>query len=132
MVMPALPLPECSEENIVNDLTIEHITDHCSVGFAPHGIDCKIETELSTETIACQTKLDGSSPHQFAQVFKAAGKKNPDILSCKEVQQDHKNLKERLAAAVKEIRQLERKGVWTWCPKSKADSQQIIPHTWVF
>ena len=123
---------KCSEENIVDNLTIEHVANHCSAHFALRGINCKIETEPSTETIACPTKLDKLSPHQFARVFKAAGKKNPDILSCKEVQQDCKNLKEWLAEALKEIRQLERNGVWTECMKSKADGQQVIPCTWVF
>ena len=85
-------------------MTIEHIADHCSMHFAAHGIDCEIETELSTKTIACLTKLDKLSPHQFAQAFKAAGEKNPNILSHEEAQKDHKNLKEWLAAALKEIR----------------------------
>ena len=119
-------LAECSEENIVDDLTIEHIVNHCSVCFALHGIDCKIETKPSTETIACLTKLDKLSPCHFAQALNAAGKKNLGILSHEEVQQDCKNLKEWSAAALKEIRQLEQKGVWTECPKSEADSQQII------
>ena len=94
---------ECSEENIVNNLTIKHIADHCSVHFASHGIHCKIETKSSTKTIACPTKRDKLSPHQFIQVFKAAGEKNPDILLHKEVQRDCKNLKEWLAAALKEM-----------------------------
>ena len=123
---------DCSEENIVDDTTIEHIANHCSVHFAAYGIDCEIETELSTETIACLTKLNELSPHQFAQVFKAAGGKNPDILSHKEVHGDYENLKEWLAAALKEIRQPERKGVWTECLKSEAKGQQTIPCTWVF
>ena len=113
-------------------MTIEHIANCCIVHFALHGIDCEIETKLPTETVACLTKLDKLSPHQFAQVFEAAGEKNPDILSCDEVQQDCKNLKEWSAAALKEIRQLERKGVWTECLKSKPNGQQIIPCTWVF
>ena len=74
-------LAGCSDENFINNLTIEHVANHCSVHFASHGIDCEIETKLSAETIACLTKLDKLSPHQFAQVFKAAGEKNPDILS---------------------------------------------------
>ena len=123
---------ECSEENLVNDLTIKHIANHCGMHFAAHGIDCEIETELSAKTVACLTKLDELSPHQFSQAFKAAGEKNPDILSCQEVQRDCENLKEWPAAALKEIRQLERKGVWTECLKSKAKGQQIIPCTWVF
>ena len=78
-------LAECSEETIVDDLTIEHLAKHCSVCLASHGIDCEIETELSAEAVACLTKLDELPPHQFAQVFKAAGETNPDILSCEEV-----------------------------------------------
>ena len=125
-------LAKCSEENFINDLTIEHVSNHCSAHFVTHGINCKIGTELFTETIACLTKLNKLSPHQFAQVFKAAGEKKPDVLSHREVQRDHKNLKEWLAAALKEIRQLERKGVWTECLKSKANGEQIIPCTWAF
>ena len=87
---------------------------------------------MSTKTIACLTKLDKLSPHQFAQVFKAAGKTNPDILSHKEVHQDCDNIKKWLAAAKKEIEQLEQKGTWTECLKSKANGEQIIPCTWVF
>ena len=71
-------------------------------------------------------------PHQFAQVFKAAKKKNPDILSYDEAMRDYKNLKNWLAAALKEIKQLEVKGVWTKCHKSEAGNEQIIPCTWVF
>ena len=92
---------KCSEETIVDGLTIKHIANHCSAHFALHGIDCEIETKLSAETIACPTKLNKSSPHQFAQVFKAAGETNPDILSCKEVHQDCDNIKKWLAAARK-------------------------------
>ena len=125
-------LAECSEETIVDDLTIEHIAKHCSVHFASHGIDCEIETEVSAETVACLTKLDELNPHQFAQVFKAAGKTNPDILSHEEVHRDCDNIKKWLAAARKEIEQLEQKGTWTECLKSEADGQQIIPCTWVF
>ena len=33
---------------------------------------------------------------------------------------------------MKEIRQLERKGVWTECLKSEVKGQQMIPCTWVF
>merc|ERR1739836_153889 len=45
---------------------------------------------------------------------------------------DHENLKDWLASASKEIRQLEKKGVWRECRKSDAKGQQIIPCTWVF
>ena len=63
-------LAECSEENVVNNLTIKHIANHCSAHFALHGIDCEIETKLSAETIACLTKINKLSPHQFTQAFK--------------------------------------------------------------
>ena len=92
-------------------------------GPSVHHASCMMCMHLgpSTETIACLTKLNELSPHQFAQAFKAAGEKNPDVPSHEEVQRDCKNLKEWLAAALKEIRQLERKGsVWTECLKSEA------------
>ena len=116
----------------MDDLAIKHLAKHCSVHFESCRIDCKIETELSTETIACPTKLNESSPHQFAQVFKAAGKTNPDILSHEEVHQDCDNIKKWSAAARKEIEQLKQKGTWTECLKSKANGEQIILCTWVF
>ena len=55
-------------------------------------------------------KLDKPQPHQFAQVFKAAKKKNPDILSFNKAMCNYGNLKAWLAAALKEIKQLEGKG----------------------
>ena len=125
-------LAKFSEETIVDNLTIEHIANHCSVHFALHGIDCEIETKLSAKTITCLTKLNKLSPHQFAQVFKAAGETNPDILSCKEVHQDHDNIKKWLAVARKETEQVKQKGTWTECLKSEANGEQIIPCTWVF
>ena len=75
-------------------LTTEHIANQCCVCFASHGSNCEIETELSSETVVCLTKLNKLSPHQFAQVFKAAGEKNPDILLHEEAQREHNNLKE--------------------------------------
>ena len=125
-------LAEQSEESLVDNLTIKHIANQCCAHFVSYRIDCEVEANLSQETIACLTKLDQLNPHQFAQVFKAAGKKNPDILTYEEVQQDYDNLKEWLAAALKEIRQLEGKKVWVECRKSEAKGQQIIPCTWVF
>ena len=78
-------------------------------------------------------KLDKPQPHQFAQVFKAAKKKNPNILSYNKAMRNYNYLKDWLAAALKEIKQLEGKGVWVEChKKSEADSEQIIPCTWVF
>ena len=97
-------LAECSEENPVDNLTIKHIANQCCVCFASCGIDCEKEAELSCETITCLTKLNKSSPHQFAQVFKATCEKNVNILLHEEVQRDCDILKEWLAAAPKEIR----------------------------
>ena len=45
---------------------------------------------------------------------------------------DYKNLKEWLAAALKEIRALESKACWVECLKSEAGDEPIIPCTWVF
>ena len=113
----------------MDDLTIEHLAKHCSAHLASCGIDCEIETELSAETIACLTKLDELSPHQFAQVFKAAGETNPDILSCEEAHQDCDNIKKWLAAARKEIEQLEQKGTWTECLSGSTIECHLCGHT---
>ena len=91
-----------------------------------------MDCALSVETINCFQKLDELRPHQFAQVFKAAKKMNLDILLYDEATRDYKNLKDWLAAALKEIKQLKGKGVWTECLKSEAGSGQIVPCTWVF
>ena len=125
-------LAECSEENLEDKMTIEHIANQCCVHFASCRINCEIETKLSSETVACLNELNKLSPHQFAQVFKAAGEENPNILLHEEVQRDCNNLKEWSAAAPKEIRQLKRKGVWTECLESEADGEQIIPCTFLF
>ena len=100
--------------------------------FASQGVSCKMETELSPSAMAHPAKLDHLSPHQCAQAFKAASEKNLNIPLHEEVQRDCNNLKEWLAAALKEMRQLERKGVWTECLKSEAKGEQIIPCTWAF
>ena len=121
-----------TEGPLVEDLTIQHIANHCSVFLALYGIDCEVDCALSVETINCFQKLNELMPHQFAQVFKAAKKKNPDILSYDEAMCDYKNLKDWLAAALKEIKQLEGKGVWTECHKLEAGNEQIVPCTWVF
>ena len=110
-------------------MTIENIANQCCVCFASCHIDCWIETKLSSETVACLTKLDKPSLHQFAQVFETAGKKNSVILLHKEAQRDCNNLKEWFVAALEEIRQLERKGAWTECLNSEANGKQIIPCT---
>ena len=46
------------------------------------------------------------TPYQFTQVFKAAAKRDPDTLSFDEAMIDLEHLKEWLAAAAKEIKQL--------------------------
>ena len=106
-----------TEEPFVDNLIIEHIANQCSVYFASYGINCNIQGDLSKMTVQCLQKLDKMQPHQFAQVFKAAKKSNPDIFSYDEAMRDHENLKDWLAAALKEIKQLEGKGVRVQCLK---------------
>ena len=91
---------KCSELNLIENSTIDHVANHCSTCIASCGINCEIETELSTETVACLTKLDKLSLHQFAQVFKAAGEKIPNILSHEEVQRDFKKKSDSLKEKV--------------------------------
>ena len=121
-----------SEEPLVDNLTIEHIANQCSVYLSSFGMECEMDADFSPEIVACLTKLDELPPHAFAQVFKAANKKNPDILSYDEVLNDYDNLQSWLAAALKEIKQLEDKKVWVECRKDEANGQQIVPCTWVF
>ena len=121
-----------AEEELVNQETIEHIANHCQIYLALYGIKQEREADLDEEAIVCLARLDELNPHQFAQVFKAAKGKNLDILSYEEAMSDYENLKDWLASALKEIRQLEKKGVWVECKKSEAKGQQIIPCTWVF
>ena len=116
----------------MEDLTLQHIANQCSVYFASYGIYCEVDCALSKEAISCFQKLDELLPHQFAQVFKVAKKKNPDILSYDKAMRDYNNPKDWLAAALKEIKQLEGKGVWTECHKLEAGNEQIVPCTWVF
>ena len=58
-------LAKHSEENPVDNPTIKHIADQCCICFASHRIDCEVETELSSNTIAHLTKLCKLSPHQL-------------------------------------------------------------------
>ena len=104
-------------DNFTNDL----IANQCSVNFAGFQINHKANMKMAESASACFSKTHKMSPHQFAETFKAGGKKNPDTLSCKEVQNDHKNLKKWLTAALKETRQLEDKHVLTECLKSEAE-----------
>ena len=120
------------KEELATQDTIEHIANHCQTCLALCGIKQEREVDLDEEATACPARLDELDPHQFAQAFKAAKGKNPDILSCKEAMADCENLKDWLASALKEIRQLEKKGVWVECQKSEAKGQQIVPCAWVF
>ena len=120
------------EEEFITQDMIEHIANHCRIYLALCGIGREREVDLDEEAIACLARLDELNPHQFAQVFKAAKGKNPDIPSYEEAMADYENSKDWLASALKEIRQLEKKGVWRECQKSEAKGQQIIPCTWVF
>ena len=73
-------------------------------------------------------------PYQFEHVFKARAVKDPDTLSYDEAMSDKDNIEEWMAAAQKEIKQLEEKGCWVECQKSEAEAKgiKIIPCTWVF
>ena len=86
-------------------------------------MDCEIDMELSKVTVQCMTKLEELQPHQFAQVFRVAKKINPDILSCDQAMRDYTNLKDWLAAALKEMKQLESKGAWTEAHKDEANGE---------
>ena len=95
-------------------------------------IICMVDCDLSKSTINCLQKLNELQPHQFAQMFKAAKKKNPDILSYDKAMHNYDNLKAWLAAALKESKELEGKGVWCKCLMSKAGNQQTVPCTLMF
>jgi len=73
-------------------------------------------------------------PYQFEHVFKARAVKDPDTLSYDEAMSYEENIEEWMAAAQKEIKQLEEKGCWVECQKSEAEAKgiKIIPCTWVF
>ena len=87
-------------------------------------IDCEVDCDLSKSTINCLKNLTNKlQSHQFAQVFKAAKKKNPNILSYDKAMRNYDNLKAWLAPALKEIQQLDAKGVWVKCLKPKADNK---------
>ena len=120
------------DEHLIDDLTIQHIVNHCNVFLARCRMDCEIDVEPTKATVQCMTKLEELQPHQFAQDFRAAERTNPKILSCDQAMRDYNNLKDWLAAALKEIKQLESKGVWTEVHKEEANGEQIIPCTWVF
>ena len=45
---------------------------------------------------------------------------------------NYDNLKACLAATLKEIKQLEGKGVWLECLESKAGNEQIVLCIWMF
>ena len=125
-------LKHITDAAAVDDFTSDLIENQCSARVTGFGIPNKDENRSKESASACFSKTDKMAPHQFAKMSKAGGKKSPDTLSCKEVQNDHKSTKAWLASALKEIRQLEDKGVWTGCLKSGAKGQQIIPCAWVF
>ena len=81
------------EEELVNQETIEHIANHCQIYLALYGIKQEREADLDEEAMVCLARLDELNPHQFAQVFKAAKGKNPDILSYEEAMSDYENIK---------------------------------------
>ena len=91
-----------TEEPLVDYLIIQHIANQCSVYFASHGIDCKVDCNLSKSTVKCLQKLDKLQPHQFAQVFNSAKKKDPDILSYDKPMRNYGNFKDWLTAVLKE------------------------------
>ena len=35
------------DEHLIDDLTIQHMANHCSVFLARHGMDCEIDVEPS-------------------------------------------------------------------------------------
>ena len=96
---------------LIVDFTDVFVKKQCSVYFAGFGVNQEVTIDLAEGASACFSKLDKMLPHHFAEIFKAGGKKNPDILSYEEVQNDIENIKEWLASALKEIRQLESKKV---------------------
>ena len=95
---------------------------------------CEDDTHISRDCWVHLAKLDELAPKHFDFVFKAASKKDPDTLSYDEAMNDAEYQVEWMAAAAKEIKQLEEKGCWVECQKSEAHNkgQQIIPCTWVF
>ena len=94
----------------------------------------KEETNISKDCWVHLAKLDEVTPKHFNVVFKAGSKKDPDTLSYDEAMNDTEFQVEWMAAAAKEIKQLESKGCWMECQKSEAHEkgQRIIPSTWVF
>ena len=101
---------------VITDLQVHHVTNYFAAYFASYGSSydqtATFEAEITPETLSCLASLDELSPHHFAQVFQAAKKKNPDILSYDEAMRDFSKLKDWLAAAMKEIAQLEEKECW--------------------
>ena len=61
-------------------------------------------------------------------MFKAAKKKNPDILSYAKAMRNYDNLKDWLAVALKEIKQLEGKGVWVVLNQKSATTKLYHAH----
>lgn len=117
------------------DLGMDHVTNIFCAYFASYGSNVNnFEVKIPSDAVSYLTQLDEMTPYQFTQVFKAAPKQDPDTLSYDEAMADLEHLKEWLAAAAKEIKQLEAKGCWVECLRSEAEQngQKVIPCTWVF
>ena len=124
-------LAEHRPEIAVTQDEVEVITSHCIAYLAACGMEGAHDLPVTPEVRACLTRLEEMTPLQVASVFKAAKKTNPDILSFDQAMRDYENLKEWLAAALKEITQLEEKKCWEEIRKSEAKGK-IVPCTWVF
>ena len=83
---------QMNDAALIVDLSKELVKNQCSVYFAGFGINQEFTFNMAEGASACFSKIDKMLPHQFAEIFKAGGKKNPDILSYKEVQQDIENI----------------------------------------
>ena len=118
-----------NENVVISDVGMHHVSKFCSAYFAsfdPNFESTKIE--VAPICLSYIAGLDKISPHQFAQVFKEAKKKNPDIISYDEAMLDYTNLKDWLTAALNEIQLTEEKTYLDDCICNKA----LSPSTWVF
>lgn len=95
-----------------------------------------LRSEIST-TSQISTIPNSSTYHPCIEEqiwFASKKKKNPDILTYNEAMNDTENLPAWLAAALKEIIQLQAKYCWEDSTKSEAiaANEKVIPCTWVF
>ena len=119
----------------VANITRAHLSNLiCAYHGSFGSVVSKEETDISKDCWVHLAKLDEVTPKHFNVVFKAGSKKDPDTLSYDEAMNDTEFQVEWMAAAAKEIKQLEAKGCWVECQKSKAHEkgERIIPSTWVF